>query len=664
MPNDGVETAPYRVLLKANQRAQRVVEELINLNPNFVIHVGDMVRPFPALSNYDEVCDQALELFQQLPCPVHYIPGNHDIGDKPIANAPAPNICDAFIEKYKNKFGNTYGSFEHQGIKFILLNSSVINSGLQEEHDQWRWLDQQSLELDGKRAFMFIHYPPYLVSTEEHPHYDNIDEPGRTRLLTLINEMETEALFAGHVHHYFYNRHGSTDMYCLPATSFTRHDFSELFAIGPHADAEFGRDDSAKLGYAIVDVYADKHVVRIINSDGARESSNFNDRVSPPLLSLHPRDGLAPPIAVQLRHIWNEVRALPNNGPLDDFNRKKARNDYPILATWQMGISWLRVPLQDLEDEQTRVRMQALRQMGQRFIVMKFGLPDDETIDLVCKHADLVGAMEIIIPPHAPNTITSSLGEWRDKLKIPLYLGSMESSADLPSANAKYFAHSTNFGCRVNEPTHIDLLINRQRNLLAAFDGVLFQIPSNETILTQVTDINALSTRINKSAMVHVMMATQQPTTAQFDQQWVANRTACACIAALSLTNGIVILDSLTDIDRGDFPRSGLIDRRGNINLAGQYLRTLLSVLVTSADHYLIEIGETVETDAYTCVSFRQGSQAYQLYLIHKGELAVIEDFGNGIEQATLCIDLETGQPMPTLGKASRCKAMLAQLED
>jgi predicted phosphodiesterase len=664
MPNDGVETAPYQVLLKANQRAHRVVAELIELNPKFVIHVGDMVRPFPALPNYAEVCDQALQLFQQLPCPIHYIPGNHDIGDKPIANAPAPNVCDSFIEKYKNKFGNTYGSFKQQGIHFILLNSSVINSGLQEEHDQWQWLEQQSRKIAGKRSFLFIHYPPYLVSTDEQPHYDNIDEPGRSRLLALIAEIETEALFAGHVHHFFYNRYGPTDMYCMPSTSFTRHDFSELFAIAPNGDAEFGRDDSAKLGYAVVDVYPDKHVVRIVNTDGARESNSLDGSVSRPALSLHPRDGYAPPIAVQLRHSWCEVRALPNNGPLDDFNRKKARNDYPVLATWQMGITWLRVPVQDLEDEQTRLRMHALCQMGQRFIVMKFGLPDNNTIQLVRKHAELVGAMEIIIAPHTPNVTTALLGEWRNKLRIPIYLGSMESSADLPNADAKYFAHSTNFGCRVNEPTHIDALINGQSNLLAAFDGVLFQIPSDEMILPQIAAINELSASINKAAMVHVMVAKQQPTSPQFDQQWVANRTACACIAALSLSNGIVVLDSLMDIDRGDFPRTGLIDRRGNINLAGQYLRTLLSALATSPDHFHIELGDIVETDTYTFISFQQRSHAYQLYLMHKGEAKTIQEPRNGIEQATRCIDLETGKPVINFGEASSSKALLVQLKD
>ena len=310
MPDDGSETAPYAVLHKANERARRVVKELALIKPQFVIHLGDMVRPFPALPQYDEVADLALQIFQEIPCPVHYIPGNHDIGDKPIASAPAPNICERYIEKYKAKFGDTFSSFEHQNVCFILLNASVINSGLQEEADQWTWLTRQIKMNAGKRIFLFIHYPPFLNTPEEQPHYDNIDQPGRSRLLNWLSKNSVEAVFAGHVHHFFYNSFEQTDIYCLPSTAFTRHDFSELFAIAP--EAEYGRDDTAKHGYAIVDVYADTHIVRLINTEGRGDNE---DKPSKPLRALHPRDKVTPPIAVQLRHAWYETRALPTTQP-------------------------------------------------------------------------------------------------------------------------------------------------------------------------------------------------------------------------------------------------------------------------------------------------------------------------------------------------------------
>lgn len=108
MPETGPDTAPYAVLRKANQRVRLALKDLRTRQPQFVIHLGDMVRPFPALPNYDEVCELALDIFREIPCPVHYLPGNHDIGDKPIASAPAPRVCNEFVAKYKFHFGSLY----------------------------------------------------------------------------------------------------------------------------------------------------------------------------------------------------------------------------------------------------------------------------------------------------------------------------------------------------------------------------------------------------------------------------------------------------------------------------------------------------------------------------------------------------------------------------
>jgi len=670
MPDGGSNTAPYAVLLKANQRTRKVIAEISKAKPAFVVHLGDMVRPFPALSNYSEVCDLALDMFQKLPCPIHYIPGNHDIGDKPIASAPAPGICNAYIEKYRRKFGNTYSSFEYEDHRFILLNSSVINSGLQEEDDQWDWLEQQAANTSQKRCFVFIHYPPFLAYADEHSHYDNLDEPGRSRLLSLVSKMKAEALFSGHVHHFFYNRYEQTDIYCMPSTTFTRHDFSELFAITPAEEAEFGRDDSAKLGYALVDVYADNYVVRLVNTLGARTSDGVDSNISEPLPGIHPRDGFSLPVAVQLRHSWNELRALPSNAPLDDFNRKKARNDYPILATWQMGISWLRVPVDDLEDEQTRVRMDDLRKMGQRFIIMNFDVPGAKTTELIRSHVDLVDALEIILPRDSSTEATDSLKEWNKRFGIPVYSGYLESSATLPGADVKYFAHTTSFGYRISNPGLIEVLLESSDSLPAACDGILFHIPSTENVLTEMSKIISLCEKIEKSAMVHVMNAQSHPATGQFNQQFVANRTACALIGALSLSKGIVVLDTLMDIDRGDFPRAGLIDRRGNRNLAGQYLQNLSSVLVSAANPYEIDITDIVENDGAMRVSFQQQDFWYQLYLANSNEnkISILEEtqdkyFGN-MPKDVRCIDLESGHDIVDQSISPTGNALLFQWKD
>ena len=77
-----------------------------------------------------------------------------------------------------------------------------------------------------------------------------------------------EAVFAGHVHNFWYDRPGDAEMYLLPSTSFQRHDFSQLCSVAPPAEDEFGRDDSAKCGWFRVDVHEEGHVAYAVRSHG------------------------------------------------------------------------------------------------------------------------------------------------------------------------------------------------------------------------------------------------------------------------------------------------------------------------------------------------------------------------------------------------------------
>ena len=50
-------------------------------------------------------------------------------------------------------------------------------------------------------------------------------------------------------------------------------------------------------------------------------------------------------IFVDMRHAWTEELNVAPSGAVDEFRRKKARNDYPIMAMWEMGLRGLRVSL-------------------------------------------------------------------------------------------------------------------------------------------------------------------------------------------------------------------------------------------------------------------------------------------------------------------------------
>ncbi|MBT4625889.1 MAG: hypothetical protein HOC63_04290, partial [Rhodospirillales bacterium] len=116
------------------------------MNPTFVVHLGDITDPVPVSPDYDgsaEVFHKASEVFSM---PYHLVPGNHDIGEK--IHPALPRIDDQVsitkraIGQYEQHFGRQRYSFEHEDCLFLVINSMLHNSGLEEEQEQWDWLKQ------------------------------------------------------------------------------------------------------------------------------------------------------------------------------------------------------------------------------------------------------------------------------------------------------------------------------------------------------------------------------------------------------------------------------------------------------------------------------------------------------------------------------------------
>ena len=266
--SENASTSPYRTNLEANPRARQVFAEMaaVRPRPRFVVHLGDMVHPVPALPEQRTAIEQFRSISSQLPSPLRATPGNHDVGDKLIEWMPAGRVCEEYLATYRKAFGPDYYGFEEDGVLFIVLNSLLLNSGLPDEARQRAWVERELDRAVGGRVFLFMHYPPFLHSPDESGNYDNIDEPARTWLLDQIGRREVEAAFSGHVHNFWLHSWGSAKLYALPSTAFVRQDFAEFCASDP--GPEFGRNDVGKLGYFKVDIFEDGHVANLVRSWG------------------------------------------------------------------------------------------------------------------------------------------------------------------------------------------------------------------------------------------------------------------------------------------------------------------------------------------------------------------------------------------------------------
>ncbi len=583
--------SPFEVNRLANGRLRHVIRDLNSRGVDFVINLGDLVHPVPAFPElYDAAAALFLEQVRELEPPLHLVPGNHDVGDKPIAWGPAGVVRDQFLDAWKRHFGAHFYAFTHNACRFIVINAQIINSGLAAEAEQRAWLEHTLADGPDQRTFLCSHYPPYLTAADEGEHYDNLAEPGRSWLLSLLEAHKIEALFAGHVHNFWYHRHVETDCYILPSTAFVRHDYSEMYRVEPGPEA--GRNDTPKLGYFLVQVHARGHSCHVIRTYGAvagpsDPAVHTTRRVTP----LHPRENRHAPLGFDMRQNWTELVEIPPTGGLDEFDRKLVRNDYPLLAIWEAGLRKLRIPLRDLESPRVRDRLYLLSDHGQDFTVFSYGPPTDHQRDLLIEHRELIEAWEVGFALEDAAALADALLPIKQAAGLTIYLTRLRSKADLLAKGEKYY-HMINHGFAVTEGEQIEGLL-KQASLASAFDGVVFRAPGEDGAWQAIRDAGALASRLGILASVHLRMATDNPAEARLDDRWTAERIAEALAAALTLEDLRVFVDTFADIDRGYFVRNGIVDRRYNPRPAFHVLRHLHARL--NADPADLMTGETID---------------------------------------------------------------------
>ena len=545
----GDQSSPYAVNEKANGRARYAVQLIAAQKPDLIIHLGDMVHPLPHMAAYLPASEEAKKIFHPIASELHFVPGNHDIGDKPSLVSPAGAPDEASLERYGEAFGNSHYAFKHRDVNFVVMNSSLVNTGSEAEQSQRQWLETTLRAAKGEKTYLFSHYPPFICSADEEDHYDNYAEPGRSWLLELVAETGVEAVFSGHVHHFFANTYKGVTFYCYPATSFTRQDYAALFD-GPVAP-EFGRDDGGKFGVTLVDVTAEGHNFRFQPTFGRSLEEGA------PL----PGDALSAPrnlsfVTPHLRHDWAGITSMPYNGPMEEFSRKQARDDYPLLRVKQLGIGRVRTTLKDLENAQRRERMELWSNQGIRFVLSSIGLPDARAQYLLESSGRLVDSLDIAVTDF--NSVTV-----RDVVDLaarhPLWISKITTSSSNQDPG-KPFAHTVSCGAL---PEEIDAAADFLNSVPASTSAkVVVQVPwgqdPGEVLSRWPLGLDRL--------VLNVRLAASNPALPNFDEQAIL--TLLTYLSKICASSPLleVELDTFKDFDRGYHPRLGLVDGRSNIH--------------------------------------------------------------------------------------------------
>ena len=629
-------TSPYQTNHLANPRARHVFAEIAAMRPapRFVVHLGDIVHPVPSLPAFHDAVARFKAIASQLPMPLHVIPGNHDVGDKTVDWMPAEQVCDDFLATYREAFGADFHAFDEDGVRFVMLNSLLLNSGLADEARQRAWLAERIDTAGDLRVFLFMHYPPYIHRPDEAGNYDNVDEPARSWLLGQIAKPPVEAVFAGHVHNFWYDRAGGAEMYLLPSTAFLRHDFSEFCSVAPAAGSEFARDDAAKFGWFRVDVFDDGHVAYAVRSHGRRRAPDATPDVRPRRHLAHPKTSGFDNVGVELRHPWAEVMQITATGGVQEFGRKWARNDYPLLALWEMGVRLAKVPDVDVLESEPRERMRLMARIGHRYVVTVIGAPRPAVVEAA--GADMgVFAWEANLTLERFERRRDGLRAVRETSGAEVFLAKILTDQEARVSGAT-FSHFVKSGFTVEE-------LARYRELIAGavergeIDGVTVRIEFGEALPEAARRMRTFSEETGARVLASLKLSGPGVATARTGDRKTAARAAQAMVLSRCGPDVLYVFDTFMDVDRGYCPRDAFIDRRFNPRPAAGVFTALASLFPGREPFTPLDPGSDEVVD------FEHAGGRYRLVCGRRGPVAAaLDSQGPGGSVHDLCTGRET----------------------
>lgn len=181
-----------------NANLEEIIKFIDSRKFDFAVHLGDVAADGPSKPSqlrFAAQCHAAIRT------PVHYVPGNHDIGDNPVAgDHSGEKLVDLErLAEFRQLFGADRWSVEGDGWQVVGLNSQLFGSGSDAEKEQFDWLEGV-FDKGGGALGLALHKPLIRHDDTVGPAVRYIPEPARDRVLELCSTRDLKFVASGHVH--------------------------------------------------------------------------------------------------------------------------------------------------------------------------------------------------------------------------------------------------------------------------------------------------------------------------------------------------------------------------------------------------------------------------------------------------------------------------------
>jgi len=190
--------------------------------PDLVICCGDLALNAPA-SPGDITF--AMAQIGRLQCPVHVVPGNHDVGNCLPDIRGEHVFSDALRRTYVEAAGPDRFSVTIGNWTFIGIDALMCGSGLPAEAEQSAWLGDELARHDGQEVVLVMHKPLFRHRPDEDTlHQGSLYPAPRAALREILDRHGVRRIFSGHNHEYLHEVRDGLEFVWAPSTAFINND--------------------------------------------------------------------------------------------------------------------------------------------------------------------------------------------------------------------------------------------------------------------------------------------------------------------------------------------------------------------------------------------------------------------------------------------------------
>ncbi|GAB3597544.1 metallophosphoesterase family protein [Microbacterium tumbae] len=212
------------------ENAERFVEFINAMEPDFVVHTGDVTILDP-----DEDRDRiaAKEILAGITAPLRVLPGNHDVGepgDDPFGDRP---VTSDRVAAFRAHFGEDRFLEIVDGWALVGVNSELFDSGLPEEDEQWAWVETLPEQVGPRPVAFFTHKPVWAWTPEHQNTHLAVGPASLPRLEAVLSLLDVRAFGSGHLHHYAVTERDGAVVVSAPSTAFVHRGAVSADIVGP-----------------------------------------------------------------------------------------------------------------------------------------------------------------------------------------------------------------------------------------------------------------------------------------------------------------------------------------------------------------------------------------------------------------------------------------------